>query len=157
MAPETDIVIPCHNALEYTRNCVATLYDHTHTPFRLIIVDDYSDEDTRQFLYGPDCLGRNKRNLYIRTNLQKWWTRASNIGLREVRTPKCILINSDCVVNEGWLEQMYDVWYEYEALTPHRRLGLVGHAGRDDGKKWEETREPNYVTGHLLCTLICTN
>jgi glycosyltransferase involved in cell wall biosynthesis len=147
--PLTDIVLPVHNALEYVAPCVASLYEHTKD-FRLILVDDYSNEDTRAFLYGQHCTGRDRRNLYVRTNRQSWFTRASNTGLRLVETEKAALINSDLVFNIGWLEELYDVWADFESKTG-RRVGLVGDWGDPNTeKRYEETLEPNYVTGHAV-------
>lgn len=151
----TDIVVPCHssekhNALEYIKRTVETLYANT-SDFRLIVVDDYSDAATREFLYGSECLGRDPRNIYVRTNKQKYFTRASNIGLRLVRTEKAVLLNCDCVMGAGWLDELHGVWDEWATLHFARRLGLVGSVwqpGNEDPRRWAEARRPDYVTGH---------
>lgn len=156
MIPETDIIIPVHSALDYVKECVRTLYEHTDSRFRLIIIDDYSDAPTREFLYGSECLGRDPRNLYVRTNRQSWFTRAVNTGLRLVRTERAVIINSDCVVGPGgWLEELYGVWDEFKSINPHRSVGLVGHIGHEDNRRWLEASESNghgYITGH--CWLV---
>lgn len=149
--PITDVVVPVHNALDYVKGCIDSIYQHTPSLGKLIIVDDFSDEKTREFLYGPDCLGKNKRNLYVRTNRQSWFTRASNTGFRLVETEKAVLLNSDCVVNDGWMEELYAVWEDFEAHAGGRRVGLVGDWGNPHTpKRYEETYEPNYVTGHCV-------
>ncbi|SRR6266566_5748841 len=145
-----DVILPVHNALEYVKACVESLYQHTPSFGRLIIVDDFSDEQTRSFLYGPECLGRNRRNIYIRNNSQRWFTRASNTGLRLVETPRAVLLNSDVVLNSGWLEELQDVWADFESKFPPRKVGLVGDWGNPHIPfRYQETQEPNYVTGHL--------
>ena len=149
MTPQTDIVLPVHNAFNLVKKTVEQLYAST-TNFRLIVVDDFSDTETREFLYGPECTGRDPRNLYVRTNKQKWFTRASNTGLRLVETPRAALINSDMEFSPGWLEELYSCWEEFEQQTS-RRVGLVGHTqDMVTPARWEETREPNYVTGHCV-------
>src|SRR6266403_1415928 len=107
MHPQTDIVIPVHNALQYTEPCINSLFEHTQN-FRLILVDDFSNVETTNYLLG--VLQRDPNILYVRTASQKWFTRASNIGLRLVRTQRAILLNSDCVVDNGWLEELFAVW-----------------------------------------------
>lgn len=148
--PFTDIVLPVHNATDYVKNCVRMLYEKT-SDFRLIIVDDFSDIATREYLYGPECLGRSSANIYVRTNSQRWFTRAVNIGLKNVRTERAIVLNSDCELGDSWLEQLYEVWDE--AAGQHN-VGLVGSNNMNDPNrpKWETLREPNYVTGH--CWLV---
>lgn len=148
--PITDVVLPVHGALEYVKVCVETLYAYTPFLGRLIIVDDYSDEKTREFLYGADCLGKKKRNLYVRTNQQSWFTRASNTGLRLVETPRAVLLNSDVVLNAGWMEELYDVWADFENKFNPRKVGLVGDWGNPHTPlRYKETQEPDYVTAHL--------
>lgn len=147
--PNTDIILTVHDALDYVRACVELLYQHTKN-FRLIIVDDVSGVETREWAYGPECLGRNPSNLYIRTNKQRWFTRASNLGLRMVRTPWAIVLNSDTQLNDGWLDELYAC----KALAEEQglKVGVVGHVGFDAGKRWEATSHPNYVTAH--CWLV---
>jgi hypothetical protein len=145
---KTEIIIPVHNALEHTRKCIASLYAHTAN-FKLIIVDDLSDEATREFLYGPEVLGRDASNLYVRTNSQRWFSRASNIGLRLARTDWPVLLNSDCEVDNGWLEEMCAVRDEWLQSNPAHRLGLVGSTlSGEEQRRWRDARHPDYVTGH---------
>lgn len=149
MNPQTDIILPVHDALEFTQKCVDSLFQHTQS-FRLIIVDDYSSVETTAYLMS--VLQRQREALYIRTAQQKWFTRASNLGLRMVRTQKCVLINSDCVVDNGWLGELYDVWADVDSKAPMgRRCGLVGSTlSGEEPRRWGESVEPGYVTGHCL-------
>ena len=149
MHPQTDIVIPVHNALEYIKPCIDSLFEKTKN-FRLILVDDHSDIDTTTYLLG--VLLRQPTALYVRTAQQKWFTRASNIGLRLARTRKTILLNSDCVLGDNWLQEMHDVWTEAEPRDKDGfKVGLVGsHQSDEEPRRWGEYTEPGYVTGHCL-------
>lgn len=145
--PQTDIVMPVHGALDYLRPCVESIFDCTKN-FRFIFVDDYSDLETTAFLL--DVLKRQPIALYVRTGQQKWFTRASNIGLRLVRTQKCILINSDCVVGPEWLDELHSVWAD-SVLRGGYDTGLVGcHLSEEEERRWGTYQEPGYVTGHCL-------
>lgn len=151
MPPPTDVILPVHGALEYVQPCVDTILAHTPALNRIIIVDDVSDDTTTAYLMG--LLKTHTSWLYIRTGSQRWWTRASNLGLRMARTERSILINSDCVVNDGWLEEMYDVWDD--AAAQGLNVGLVGsQMAMTESRRWVSTREPNYVTGHCLLLKI---
>lgn len=144
MKKSLDIIIPVHNALEHLKVCVDTVYQHTKD-FRLILVDDCSDADTKAYL--QTVVARNESNLMVQTVRQKWFSRACNLGFRLVRTDRCILLNSDCIVNEGWIEELAGVWSDLEN-TGHK-VGLVGAYG-DPGNavRYVTTSKPNYVTGH---------
>ncbi len=150
--PQTDIVIPVHDALEYVIPCIDSVFAHTQN-FRLILVDDFSKAETSAYLM--EVLKRQPEALYIRTAQQKWFTRASNIGLRMVRTPRCILLNSDCVVDNGWIWEMYHVWFDAERAFAPRPVGLVGSTlSAEEPRTWAEYIEPGYVTGHCLMLSI---
>ena len=153
MHPQTDIVIPAHNAYEFLVSCIESVFKYTEN-FRLILVDDYSDEETTKFLMRMMLLMPTA--LYIRTGQQKWFTRASNLGLRLVRTERCVLLNSDCVVDKGWLDELYDVWAESaSAKFTGKGVGLVGsHLSAEEPRRWGIYVEPGYVTGHCLLVSI---
>lgn len=148
--PQTDVVLPVHDALDYVMPCINSLFLHTEN-FRLIIVDDVSQQETTSYLLG--VLQRQATSLYIRTAQQKWFTRASNLGLRMVRTQRCVLLNSDCVLDGGWLDELYDVWADAERTG--LRVGLVGsHQSAEEPRRWSTYNEPGYVTGHCLLLSI---
>ena len=151
--PPTDVVVTVHNALPHVQACIESLYANTKN-FRLIVVDDDSGSVTSEWLRGPGALRRQRSNLLIRTNYPRWWTRASNLGLRLVRTPWAVLLNSDVTLGPGWLEQLYQAKSEHGA-----KVGLVGHVNRDmtfgleyhEGS-WESVEAPGYINGH--CWLL---
>ena len=147
--PFTDIVIPVHDAFDYLKPCIETLYQNTEN-FRLIIVDDFSftpqAEEFCRYIVTKD-----PNNLLVRTNKQKWFTRASNIGLRLSRTPNVVLLNSDCVLNEGWLEELYGCGEEFLRDNPKDKLGIVGAVlWLESPVRYKAVYEPEYVTGHAL-------
>jgi glycosyltransferase involved in cell wall biosynthesis len=147
--PQTDVVIPVHNALDYTEACINSVFAHTPQINRLILVDDFSQPEVTAYLLS--VLVNHSSALYIRTGTQRWFTRASNLGLRLVRTSRCVLLNSDCVVDKDWLEELYAVWTDVEETLPGKRIGLVGSTlSGEEPRRWAEYREPGYVTGHCL-------
>jgi len=124
--PPTDIVITVRAtrdfpAESYFVKCIETLKLHTHN-YRVIIVDDQSDEIAAKVI--SDLTSQFKEALLIRTHKQRWFTRAVNLGLRMVRTPYCVVLNCDTVLDTGWLEELYAVKAEVE--TTVGRVGLVG-------------------------------
>lgn len=147
--PATDVIIPVHNAYEDTKNCIETLLLRTPSLNRVLLVDDYSSPPTTSYLM--DVLSQHPTWLYIRTGQQKWFTRASNIGFRLARTERSVLLNSDCVLGQGWLEEMYDVWAD--ACARGLRVGLVGSILSDaEPRRWVNSVGQDYVTGH--CWLV---
>lgn len=154
MTPFTDIVIPIHGTRDFPveqifENCVSTVVAHTKD-FRFIFVDDNSDSECRAVV--DKVASSYPSSLVIRTNVQNWFTKAVNKGLRMVRTPRAVVLNCDTVVDEGWLQELYDVWAEVEQQTM-KLVGLVGSVLNPDmSMRWRYTVPPHYVTGH--CWLL---
>lgn len=155
--PFTDIVIPVHNALDYLRNCVETVCYHT-SGYRIIFVDDICDAATKEYMQR--CLSDHHDWLLVQTAKQKWFSRASNLGLRLARTPRVVLLNSDCGVGPNWLQALYDTWADVEEKNPGSKIGLVGSVKYDEKPAFPYLLTNfqrveavySYVTGH--CYLI---
>src|ERR1035437_158730 len=146
--PQTDIVIPIRNALPDVKECLATLVVAT-TDYRLILVDDFSDRETSDYLY-QFCL-EHPSSLLIRTSSQRWFTRALNLGLRLVRTQRCVAVNSDVVFGDNWLEELFDVWDDFHQRNPVSKIGLVGSVqSAEEPRRYAQITKPGYVTGHCL-------
>lgn len=156
MTPKTDIIVAVRSTRrypleDYFKNCVEGIVKHTSN-FRFIFVDDNSDSAGAILVDGiassfPD-------SVLIRTHKQNWFTRAHNKGLRLVKTPRAVMINSDCTVDEGWLDELYECWEQANGLG--HSIGLVGNQSYDIvNPKWVFAipgTHPGYVTGH--CWLI---
>lgn len=100
-----DIIIPIWNQLNYTKQCLASIIEHTRYPFRLIIIDNGSDKETRQYLESLKedadieyTLVRNEENL--------GWIKAVNQGLKMSEAPYACIMNNDTQVTDGWLGKM---------------------------------------------------
>ena len=46
----TSVIIPCWNQLEFTRQCVIALKNHTRPPWELIVIDNGSTDGSGTFL-----------------------------------------------------------------------------------------------------------
>jgi GT2 family glycosyltransferase len=113
-----DIVVPVYNALEEVESCLDSLERRTGRPHRLIIVNDKSNLATSEFLRGHAAarpwvtLIENPKNL--------GYTRSSNIGLRASDAEWVVLLNSDTVVSDNWLEAML------ECASADHQTAMVG-------------------------------
>jgi glycosyltransferase involved in cell wall biosynthesis len=153
MNAPTDIIIPFRATREFPTEthmdkCVGSLRASTRN-YRLIIVDDNSDEQGKAYIEGvaasfPECV-------LVRTYKQRWFTRVVNLGLRLVRTECCVELNSDTVLEDGWLQELYAV--KEEAEKSGFPVGLVGSVySPTDPRRFYLTQEPHFVTGH--CWLL---
>ncbi len=142
-----DIVIPIHKAGDYFEQCIDNLFANTGgANYRLILVDDFS-QDPKVDAVIARCQRERHTTMVIKTSYQKWFTRASNHGLRLVKTSHAVLLNSDTIPRQGWLEELLSVKEELEkqGYIP-AVIGSVWSAG--ETRRYADTKEPDYVTGH---------
>ena len=117
----TSIIVPCWNQLEFTRQCIAALRNHTRPPWELIVVDNGSTDGTAAYLAGvrdtaavPVTVVSNATNL--------GFPAAINQGLRLARGEYLVMLNNDVVVTDAWLDQLI-------ALANAKTRNSGGHAG----------------------------
>lgn len=126
MTTYCDIIIPIYNNRSCTEDCLRWLADNTAPGYRLILVDDASDEPTASWLrritqeqaFGPTLLLRNPENLR--------WTGATNRGLEASDAPYICLLNNDTLPAPGWLDALI------AHLEREPRMAFVTPQGNDN-------------------------
>src|SRR3989338_3541546 len=78
---------------DLTRNCLESVYRHTHTPFNLIIIDNGSKAETKDFLKAFVSLQKNV--IIIRNEYNLGWVKAVNQGMRRAVSPYLCIMNND--------------------------------------------------------------
>ena len=112
-----DIVIPVYNAPRDLAHCVDSVLKHTSGGYRLILIDDGSpDPAIRE--YFAELEGRAlPQVVLLRNEVNLGFTRTANRGMLLGRDARLdvVLLNSDTVVTEGWL----DALRRCAASSPH--------------------------------------
>lgn len=113
-----DIIIPIWNQLDFTRDCIQNIVKNTDTPYRLILIDNASAEDTRRYLDG---LTRNSalEVTLIRNEANEGFIRAVNQGLKVSNAPYICILNNDTIPAPRWLKNMI------EFADEHKDIGLI--------------------------------
>lgn len=113
-----DIIICVHNALEDVQNCINSVISHLLPAHKVIIVDDGSDQATKDYLINIST--RNSSIHLIRHNTAKGYTKSANTGMKATTAPFIILVNSDAIVSKNWSLKLLQTAYS-APLT-----GIVG-------------------------------
>ena len=112
-----DIIIPIWNQLELTRQCIGYITKNTRYPYRLILLDNGSDDKTRSYLENLQSKSENISLIRNKENLG--FVRAVNQGLKISKAPYVCVLNNDTMPGEGWLGQLIDF------AQKHKDAGLV--------------------------------
>lgn len=97
------VTFACYNQVDYTRQCVDSLIKHGMDLSRLVVVDNASTDDTRDYLSTLRLGGRifNKSNLGCGV--------AWNQGALVLQAEWTIVMNNDVLVSANWIENLINV------------------------------------------------
>ncbi len=117
------ITFACYNQANYTRQCINSMIKHGLDLSRLVVVDNGSLDDTREYLSDLP-LGRgifNKSNLGCGV--------AWNQGALALQSEWTIIMNNDVLVSRGWIENLIDAAEEngLKIISPAMIEGLLDY------------------------------
>ncbi len=139
MKPECDIILLSYENPELLKKCVRSVLEHTRVRSRLIIVDNASrDPEVARYLHGV----HGNDNMVIEKIFSEenaGFAAGMNKGLRLSEAPFLCLLNNDCMVTDGWLEEMITV----ASVNPD--IGLVNPQSNTFGSRPDDEIS---VNGH---------
>ncbi len=114
-----DVIIPVYNALDDLIKCIESLKKYRkNCMYRCIIIDDASEKDTQEYILQ---LTRDYEWIdSIRNQSSLGYGRAVNVGINKSKADFLVLLNSDTILTDGWIEKMADAVFS----TPG--AGIVG-------------------------------
>lgn len=173
-AAGVSIVIPVHNAVEHTSNCLAAVRATlgTRKDIELIVVDDASTDDTARTL--TEMSAREPRLKVIRSQENQGFVASANLGAAAASNEILVFLNNDTIPLPGWLDALVATFKQYpqcgaaggKLLFPDGRLqeaggvvfrdGSAAHFGRNDAdcdkSLFDYVRPVDYCSGALLAT-----
>lgn len=110
-----DIIIPIYNAYEDLVKCLESIYKYTDLEKnRLILINDNSpDERIRPLLEEQ----RKNNTIVLHNEVNKGFSNNINLGMEQSTDHDVILLNSDTIVTEKWVEKMVECAYSDEAIA----------------------------------------
>ena len=99
--PLVSVIIPVKNASRTIGKCLESLMDLDYPSFEVIVVDDYSEDETVQVIRG---FGNHVR--LIAETAATGPSRARNAAARIAQGQFLAFTDGDCVVDRQWLRQL---------------------------------------------------
>lgn len=110
-----DIILVSFNALEFLKRTIQSIKAHTSYPYHIIIVDNNSGDDTKDYLKSLD-----DPSITVQLNAKNYgFGFANNQGLELGSSDYVCFLNTDVIVTDHWLEDMVKVMEE-------KKAGFVG-------------------------------
>jgi GT2 family glycosyltransferase len=137
------IVVPAYNRMALTRQFLQSFQLVTYPNFEIIVVDDGSTDGT------PEMIARDfPRVRLLRQSGNLWWTKATNIGIRDAlaRNARYILtINDDVTVEPGFLSALV----AHAGLHPRTLVGSLIYRHAQPSMLWYAGGTLGHLSGNL--------
>lgn len=100
--PPVSILILTYNQLDYTKQCLQSVFEHTHYPnYEIIIVDNKSVDETPAYLQSQSAEHPNLKIILNQENAG--FARANNQAAAVSQGEYLVFLNNDTIVTPGWL------------------------------------------------------
>jgi len=97
------ITFACYNSVEYTKLCIESMIKFGTPLDRLVVVDNGSKDDTREYLHKLPLGGRIYNNQNLGCGV------AWNQGALTLQSEWTIIMNNDVLVSHQWIESLINV------------------------------------------------
>lgn len=141
---DVTIIIPVYNQCEHTFTCLKSILENTTVPYKLILVDNASDNDTTRMLDAIEGIQ------IIRNQENQGFVAACNQGAEAGEGNYYLFLNNDTKVTGGWLEAMLRPFEDEKTgivgaklVYPDGRLQEAGNITWQDGTGWNYGRGDN--------------
>jgi GT2 family glycosyltransferase len=113
--PLVSVIIPTYGQLDFTYNCIRSIYeDKTFTDYEIIVADDHSPDDL-------SLLTEKFENLrLIRQTENLGFLRNCNAATRHAKGKYIVFLNNDTRVTENWAIELLNVFNRFP------KAGIVG-------------------------------
>lgn len=156
MKEKISVIIPVYNTKEYLEDCVNSVLEQTWTDFKMILVDDGSQDGSREIC---EELCRRDSRIQIVFQEHKGVSAARNAGIETAEGKYLFFLDSDDRIHPQLLEALYKLQEEN-----HGTIGTAGmyyaERGRfqkpadwekEDRQMWEGCYLDNHKAKQPLC------
>lgn len=111
---QVDIIIPVYNALEDLKKCISSILKNTDlSKHRLILINDKSTDEN----VGKYFLDLKQDGIYkIENDINLGFSGTINKGITLSRVNDVILLNSDTIVTNNWIDDLIECAYTEDSI-----------------------------------------
>jgi len=134
------IVIIAHNRIDMTKDCLTSIRASTKS-YELVFVDNGSTDGTPNWVaknFPEAKLITNEKNLGI--------PKARNQGIKETTCDLIVMMDNDCTVSLGWVEDLYAPLANGASVSGIEAW-FLGHDKMPTGRAMSQTNNFGYLGG----------
>jgi GT2 family glycosyltransferase len=146
------ITFACYNSVKYTKLCVDSMIQHGTPLDRLIVIDNGSNDNTREYLQTLPLGGRVFNNQNLGCGV------AWNQGALALQSEWSIIMNNDVLVSPNWIENLIGT-AEQQGLKVISPALIEGPLDYDfntfQGEAYQKMKETHRIGArHAVCLAI---
>ncbi len=124
-----DIIIPIWNNLALTKTCIDSICRNTSYPYRLILVDNASNIETKDYLGQLQKACKSGEIILKQNDKNEGYIKAVNAGIALSNAEYVCILNNDTIVTKNWLKEMILL------MERHKDIGIVNPSSNTLGQK----------------------
>lgn len=114
---DVSIIIVNYNTRDLTAQCIESVYENTRDiDFEIILVDNASSDDSKDFF------ARDTRIVFIQSERNLGFGSGNNLGMRYAKGKYFFLLNSDTIVLNNIIKDLFD----FAESNPQLKIGALG-------------------------------
>jgi len=98
------VIIPTYNRLSSLKKCLLSVLENNYPDFEIIIVDDFSQDGTREYL--EKIKNKNEKIKIILNEKNLGASRTRNVGIEKSQGVWLAFIDDDCRAEKNWLSAL---------------------------------------------------
>lgn len=106
MAAEISVIVPVYNTEKYVEECIESVLAQTYTDFELILIDDGSEDNSREICRE---MGRKDDRIRLIQMEHRGVSAARNAGMDAAVGKYLFFLDSDDMIHPQLLEALYEV------------------------------------------------
>lgn len=147
------IIIPCFNAVQYTKQCIESVLFKTNINYELIVINNGSTDGTKKYLNAlKKRLKPNKklrRITIIQSKRNLGVAKALNLGISKSIGRYICYLNNDVIVTKDWLKKIV------KTAKYDKQIGAIGTMfNAFENKKFIKSVEQNKSLIDIVAQII---
>lgn len=146
MAAEISVIVPVYNTEKYVEECIESVLAQTYTDFELILIDDGSEDNSREICRE---MWRKDDRIRLIQMEHRGVSAARNAGMDAAVGKYLFFQDSDDMIHPQLLEALYEVQEKNQTVIVAEGWYEVEDGGLQKSKQWEMKNEGIWDNIHI--------